>query len=213
MISRSMPAEAAESPTYRVVVARDHELIRAAARLHHEALSDGGFITLFGVGFLEELYTGILELGVGFLVVALEKERLAGFILACEHSDRLMWVVARRWYHFLPRMVGPLLRRPALVRKVVQTLSYSRLQQTTARAELVVIAVQPELRSQGVGRGLLGVLADELSRRGVRAYKVTVHDVMERSNRFYRANGMELVHRFRLYDLVWNVYLKQIGPS
>ncbi len=197
----------------RVVSTCDAALVREAAALHYEALSYRSFITTFGLPFLEQLYGALLDLRVGFLVVAEDQGRFAGFLLACEDSSRLMSVVPRQWYRFLPRMVGPIVRRPALLRNLVQTLSYARREASPVTAELVVIAVRPPFRSQGVGRVLLGELEREFARRGTTAYKVTVHDAMERSNGFYTANGFVLERYFQFYGVTWNLYIKRVGPS
>src|ERR1700690_3167233 len=126
--------------THRVVVQRDDVLISQAARLHHEALSHRSFVASFGVGFLEQLYLGLLELGLGFLVVAEEEGRFAGFVLACEDSDPLVSVGLPRLHAFVRKMLPVMVSRPSLLRNLVQTLSYAKKEGSAIRAELVVIA-------------------------------------------------------------------------
>lgn len=189
----------------------DDTFLPQAVELHYQALSYRSFITMFGRLFLYRLYREWLRSGLAFLVIAHEEDRLRGFILGCHDSSRLMSVVWRRPWLFAPLILRVLARRPSLIPRLFETLLYGRRESCRVSAELVVIAVQPETRSQGLGRELLGELDRELSRAGAEAYKVTVHREMEASNRFYAQNGFELHHRFRLYGVEWNLYLRRIG--
>src|ERR1700690_4473375 len=112
--------------THRVVVQRDDVLISQAARLHHEALSHRSFVASFGVGFLEQLYLGLLELGLGFLVVAEGEGRFARFVLASEDSDRLMSGLVPPPHRFVAKMLPVMVSLPSLLRNLVQTLSYAK---------------------------------------------------------------------------------------
>jgi ribosomal protein S18 acetylase RimI-like enzyme len=196
---------------YSIVRAPERVFLQEAARLHHEALSYRSTITAFGEPFLIALYRGLLAEGLGFLIVAHEGERLCGFILGCSDSRRMMSVVPRRWRTFVPIMAPVLVRRPRLIARLAQTLFYSRKEQTDVVAELVVIAVADAMRSQGVGKQMLGVLEREFTRQGIGRYKVTVHDAMEAANRFYLQNGMQLASQFQMYGVQWNLYVRQIA--
>ena len=195
---------------YRVVEEPEEGFLVQATQLHHEALSYRSFITLFGVQFLTLLYREFLASRLGFLVVAHEEERLGGFILASTDSSPMMSVVWRRPHLFVPVVAPILCQHPRLVLKILETLFYSRRENSDVCAELVVIAVRPELRSQGVGRKLVERLDSEFCKRGVSRYKVTVHSEMDDSNRFYGQNGFHLEGDFRMYGVPWNLYLRDI---
>ncbi len=191
----------------------DDVFVPQAVRLHHEALSYRSTITAFGPGFLESLYRGMLADGLGFLVVAREGEQLCGFTLACTDADRMMSTVARRPLRFLRLMLPTLAKRPALLVKLSQTLLYARKEGVDVAAELVVIAVDAERRSRGIGKQLLDALEMELGSRGITRYKVTVHEAMTDSNRFYMQNGMHLRSTFEMYGVPWNVYVRELVPA
>jgi ribosomal protein S18 acetylase RimI-like enzyme len=195
---------------YEVVREPHSSFMPQAVRLHHDALSYRSFITSFGVAFLETLYEGIVERDLGFLVVAHEADELRGFILACADSGQMMSVVTRKPWRFLPRMISTLVRRPCSIAKLVQTLSYSRKEGTSVKAELVVIAVSDGVRSRGIGAELVKVLDGQLKQAGVERYKVTVHEEMERSNRFYRQLGFRLENTFEMYGTKWNLYIRDL---
>ena len=198
---------------YSILREPDRELLRQAVRLHHEALSYRSFITSFGEEFLLRVYEGILEMGLGFLVIAKEGPTLAGFILACTDSARLMSVVARRPLRFAPIMVARFLRRPDTLPKLLQTLLYSKREGSDVAAELVVIAVSAQLRSAGIGKRMLCALDGEFLVRGIDTYKVTVHEEMAASNRFYVQNGMTLDRTFEMYGVTWNLYVQRIEST
>jgi catechol 2,3-dioxygenase-like lactoylglutathione lyase family enzyme len=39
---------------------------------------------------------------------------------------------------------------------------------------------------------------------------VTVHDEMERSNKFYRRLGFRLDNAFQMYGTTWNLYIRDL---
>lgn len=189
-----------------------HPLVTQAARLHLDALSYRSTITMFGERFLAELYRALLDEKNGFVVAAHEAGELRGFILGSVDSTRMMSAVPRRWRRFLPLMAPALLTRPLLWPRLFQTLFYTRKEGVDVHAELVVIAVVDSLRGKGVGRQLLQAFDNELSRRGIPRYKVTVHDAMTDSNRFYTQNGFQLASQFSMYGVPWNLYVQDVKP-
>jgi GNAT superfamily N-acetyltransferase len=195
---------------YTVVTEASHPLVPQAVRLHYDALSYRSTITLLGERFVAELYRGLLDGGDAFVVVAHEGDRLCGFILGCVDSSRLMAVVPRRWRNFLPIMLPVLIARPRLWPRMIETLFYARKEGVDVRAELVVIAVVDDKRGGGIGRRMLEELDREFAARGVDRYKVTVHQAMAASNRFYTQNGMQLASTFDMYGVPWNLYVQQV---
>ncbi len=194
---------------YSIVRAPDPGLIRQAVRLHRSSL-DRGFLTSLGEPFLQALYEELLRHELAFLVVAREGDPLRGFILASTDSTRMLSVVLRSPHRFVWSVLAAIVRRPQTVARLVETLSYGP-KTAGVPAELIAIAVQPGLRSLGIGARLLAALDAEVFSRGVRAYKVTVHRDMTDADRFYRRNGFHLATTFRLYGLGWNLYVRELG--
>jgi ribosomal protein S18 acetylase RimI-like enzyme len=195
---------------YTVVRESSSPLVPQAVRLHYDALSYRSTITALGERFLAELYRGLIDDGDGFIVVAHEGDRLCGFILGVVDSSRLLSVVPRRWRRFLPVMVPALLARPQLWPRMIETLFYAKKEGVDVRAELMVIAVIEDRRGGGIGKRMLAELEREFAARGVERYKVTVHQAMSASNRFYTQNGMQLSSTFDMYGVPWNLYVQQV---
>ncbi len=195
----------------RVVADFDDGLVRQVARLHLKAISYSSFITDFGEGFLFELYRALLEMRLGFLIVALDGTRLEGFVLGTDGSN-LNQAVLRRPWAFMPSMLPAVLRKPSLVPKIIAAAFYGdkTLGITDLRAELVAIAVEESTRSRGLGKNLVLALDSEMRARGVTRYKVTTHTDMTRANKFYLANGFQLEGAFPLAGFTWNVYSRRI---
>ncbi len=187
----------------------DRDLVRQAVRLHRRSL-DQSFLTSLGEPFLQALYEGLLRQGSAFLVTARDGSRLVGFILASTATTRMLPLVMRSPLRFLWSVLAAIVRHPETAARLVETYSYSR-KTASVSAELIAIAVQPDLRSQGIGRRLLAALDEAFVSRGVRTYKVTVHREMTDTNRFYRQNGFHLAGTFRLYGVGWNLHVRELG--
>jgi ribosomal protein S18 acetylase RimI-like enzyme len=182
------------------------------AEIHAAALA-GDFLPSLGAGFLTELYRGILGLGLGFGFVTLAGDQVAGFVLASDDTSALFRTMLRR--RAVPlglRLVPALLRRPALMRSIIETFSYPEQEGAVpVAAELVVIAVDAAQRSAGMGAALCSALDDEFCRRGITRYKVTVNKGNDGANRFYKRQGFELAHSFTLYRRPWNLYTRTLA--
>jgi ribosomal protein S18 acetylase RimI-like enzyme len=185
------------------------EHVPAVAALHRESLA-GDFLPSLGQRFLEVLYTGMLDLALGWGVVALDGQSPVGFVLATPDSRLLFRRLIRRRALPLALAVGrSLLRSPSLVRPTLETFLYpSREGHEGPPAELLVIAVRGERRGDGVGAGLVRRLDEAMASRGVSSYKVTVLGRNEGANRFYRRNGFESAAAFTMYGQTWNLYRK-----
>jgi len=196
---------------YVINLQGDHAALRYAVRLHEEALSYRSFITRFGRRFLLRIYEDILERQIGFIVFAKTAEsNISGFLLACTDMRRLFDLTMRQYFEYVVLMLPRLITRPHLVAKIFETLLYPYKESIPIFSELLVIAVESPFRSRNVGTNLIRTMEKEFVRRGIGEYKVTVHESMADSNRFYRSIGMTRSGTFRLYGTTWNLYTKQI---
>lgn len=195
---------------YKIIYHDESDFLKQAARLHYESLSYRSFITSFGENFLYQLYKGILQIHIGFFVCAIQDNQLKGFILGCFDSSKLILVVVKRLYIFFPLIISRIIKNPALMIKLYETLRYTNKSDERIKSELLIIAVKENYRSRGIGTFLIKLLNDEFKKYEIVKYKVTVHKDMHRSNDFYIKTGMKFLKTFYLYNLQWNVYVKNI---
>ena len=195
---------------YKIIYHDESDFLKQAAQLHYESLSYRSFITSFGENFLYQLYKGILQTHIGFFACAIQDNQLKGFILGCFNSSKLILVVVKRLYIFFPLIISRIIKNPALMIKLYETLRYTNRSDERIRSELLVIAVKENYRSRGIGTFLLKLLEDEFKKYEIVIYKVTVHKDMHRSNDFYVKTGMKFLKTFYLSNLHWNVYVKNI---
>ncbi len=192
----------------RVINTVDGEMFSQIAKLHYDSLSYRSFITLFGVDFLRKIYEAIVMERLGFFVVAVETNALKGFLLGLTDSTQLTKIIFKRILNFLPMLISGLIKHPGAIRYLWETVFYADKEGGEIKPELLVMAVQEEHRSQGIGSALVRKLDEEFRKKGIHHYKVTVHQEMKRSIHFYERNCMSFKKPFRLYGHVWNVYVR-----
>lgn len=191
---------------YEVLSTSDKQIVSQSVKLHIASLSYRSFITDFGEKFLHIFYTGILDLNLGFIVVAREKSSLCGMALCCVDSSQIYVPFLKKWYIVFPMVLKRLMQKPKMVGKIFESFFYSKKEAANEKAELVVIAVSDLIRSKGIGSTLISKVNEEFQRRSIRAYKVTVHEEMTRSINFYLKNSFALLKTFMLYATRWHVY-------
>ena len=194
---------------YAVVRSVEPHDLRRVVALHIEALGDRSTLTMLGPEPLSLVYRSILAAGIGYLALARQSKEIVGFALVCTDTRRLGSVLARNAIPLTWSSTRAILRRPYLILKLVEAAFYERRAATHVPAELLVIAVAPQQRSQGIGARLLHDIRAELARCGIDRYVVTVHEAMTAADRFYAGNGLRLMRRFRMYGVTWNAYLDE----
>lgn len=182
------------------------------AEIHAQALA-GDFLPSLGVPFLAELYRGILGLGLGFGFVTTRGEAVTGFVIASDDTSALFrTVMMKRAIALGLRLLPALLRRPTLLRNIIETFTYPEKEgHVPVAAELVVIAVDASTRGHGQGALLCDALDADFRRRGITRYKVTVNQGNDGANRFYRRQGFVLADSFSLYGRGWNLYTRALA--
>lgn len=203
--------------------------IPEVAGLHAQALA-GDFLPGLGEGFLRVLYRSILEGNLGFGWVCLQNAadiehpadteypvdrvppKVVGFVVGCEDTSRLFrQAIARAWLQLGWSVLQSLVRRPALVGRILETFFYPGKENNgLGKAELLVIAVDRENRGRGIGDALIQALNRTFWEKGIQSYKLTVLQSNQGANRFYHRLGFKMVGTFNLYGKDWNQYRFEI---
>ncbi len=133
------------------------------ARLHVDAI-DSGFLATLGPGFMERLYSSMLQRPDAVVLVADAGRGPVGFVAGV--GD-----VAALYRHFVRHQgvgaglaAAPKLIRPAILRRAWETLRYDA-DHSGVTAELLAMAVAPEARRRGIaellGRAFLAAMEQQ----------------------------------------------------
>jgi len=163
----------------------------AAAAIHIEG-QPGTFLTRLGPAFLGAMYRGLAAAPDCYGFVARHDGQAVGVVAAMPAGQGLLGHMGWRGVAglFLP-LAGALLRDPALIKGMLQTMRYGQAFDTHKdEVELLFIGVQKRASGEGIGRALIEVLAEASRRRGMRWMSLIVDDGNERAKRFYQRNGL-----------------------
>lgn len=177
------------------------------AQLHIAYLSDGGFLTLLGLKFINALYKDILIDRLGFFVYATIDNEIVGYTLGCENSELLFKIVKKKFLKYSIIILPVIIRNPGYILKVIETLSYNKIENTDIKAEILVGITEANVRSRGIGISLVNISKEEFLKRNISEYKATVHADMKLANKFQLLLGMDLVSTFKMYGVKWNLYI------
>lgn len=175
----------------------------------HAAGQPGTFLTSLGPAFLRTLYTAIPASPYGFGFAALDPAsgEMIGVVAGSTNtSDLFRDIAVRQAWRIAPPIAIRLLRHPALLPKILQTLTYPAAEVHPGAGELLFIGVRPALRSRGVGAQLYAALLEECRRRGIALLTVLVDASNEGANRFYRRHGFQYDTSQTLYGRRMHFY-------
>lgn len=196
--------------TIEFAVARtpDRRLLEQVAGIHRRSL---GWPALGPLGkrSLKALYEAVLSDDAGILAVARRGDEVLGYVLATTDTARVPPVMMRWPHRYAWTALWALTRRRGSLARAIEDRSGGRMTDAVA-AELMLIAVDPDLRSRGIGGGLLDALHRELRARHVAEYKVIVHRARADASRFYLRYGFRLSRTFSLWGLEWDLYVRSL---
>jgi len=184
------------------------------ARLHIQGISTG-FISSLGVGFVTALYEAIAEDENSFGFVAVEDDKVLGFVAFSTNLSKLYkYVALKKSFKF-----GFILARKMLsvqnIKKVWANLFYPKKmkQMNLPDAELLSIVVAPTGRGKGIAKQLTEAGFEECKKRGIDKVKVLVAADNEPANRLYQKSGFKLATQLQSHGVMSNVYIRELSLS
>jgi ribosomal protein S18 acetylase RimI-like enzyme len=182
----------------------------SVARVHRTVIE--GFLPSLGEAVLTHVYAASCTAPetVG-LVVELGGD-VVGFVLGTRDLRRLFrYVIVRRGIGLGWAVLCAFVRRPGHLGRIFETLRFpGRSAPPSTRppdeAELVAIGVLPLHRNRGLAKALIHRLSLELSRFGVRSYRVATYASNWQADHLYRSLGFEMIDEFEMYGRAWNRY-------
>lgn len=163
---------------------------RQVAALHAQCIGQG-FLATLGIPFLAQMYRAIDQADGSVLLVERRNGQIMGFV----SGGVGMRAIYRRMLRS-PFRLGwsllPVLFKPRSLARIAEILRYGRGRPPMAafpEAELLSIAVAPDLRGSGVAESLYRRLVVHFKEQGVLAFKITVGDALAPAHRFYLRMG------------------------
>ena len=199
----------------------EHRDCERLAEMHSQAMGNSLWAQL-GERFLLELYRGLIDSPyfLGFVYEerdAQSEQQILGFIAGSTDTDRMFKSLFRKRYALLALSAGPaLLRRPLLLKKLLQTHKYSRMSTETADTipgESLFCSFEPQLRGKRISGHINKVLFDELLARGHRRVKISTETDNNGANRQLQSWGFEQIHDFRFYGKDMVTYALDLEAS
>jgi len=193
------------SPDQLLIQKLRQEHITALARIHRQALPED-YLPGLGEKFLEELFLPhLLQSPQAKTIVCLRGDRPVGFIVGCRDSGAyLRQLAAYRPVRLAAHITRASLRDPKIFFKTVETAFLGSSSVENISVELFLIAVKSGEQNKGIGRLLVGYLAEEFSGTEDRFLKVKVACRNTQANRFYEKLGFTLVKTARQHGRLWN---------
>lgn len=184
------------------------------ASLHISGISTG-FISSLGLGFVSALYESIAEDENSFGFVAVEDEKVLGFVAFSKDLSKLYkYVIVKKGLCFALLLAGKMLslRR---IKKVFETLFYPgrTKKMDLPCAELLSIVIGGTERGKGLATTLIGKSLAECSRRGVEKVKVLVAADNEPANKLYSKCGFKPAGQIDSHGVPSNIYVARSGSG
>ena len=176
----------------------------------------GFFLTQLGPRFLVCLYEEILRDPTGIALVYKEQGLVRGFVAGTsEPKGFYRRLLARRWYRFALASVVPVLKRPAIVPRLLRAFGRASEESGGRWSGLLMsIAVDPKAQAAGIGTSLVHAFLAECRARGLES----VHLTTDRSgndcvNRFYLRLGFTIARVITTpQGRVMNEYRIELSP-
>ncbi|MHC4115473.1 MAG: GNAT family N-acetyltransferase [Planctomycetota bacterium] len=188
------------------------EYCSVAAKLHIRGISTG-FISSLGPEFVTALYEAIVEDKSSFGLVAVENNKVLGFIAFSTNLSRLyQYAILKKGLKFAFILI-PKMMSLQIIRKVWANLFYPKKMKlmNLPGAELLSIAVAPEARGRRIAKQLVVAGFQECSKRGIDKIKVLVAVQNEEANKLYLKCGFKLVGQIENHRVLSNIYVAMTG--
>lgn len=193
------------SPDQLLIQKLREEHIPELVRTHRQALPED-YLPGLGEEFLRNLFFPfLLRTPSTKTLVCLRKARPVGFIVGCHDSHAFLWqLLAYRPVQLVGYIAQASFRNPKIFFKTVETAFFGSSPVENILGELFLIAVKPGEQNKGIGRLLVGRLAEEFSGTEDRFLKVKVACRNTQANQFYEKLGFTLIKTARQHGRLWN---------
>ncbi len=183
----------------------------AVGELHRSAIATS-FLASLGRGFSKYLYRGVLSSlsAFGFACRG-EDGRVLGYIVCAESTSRVYKESLLRYGLLMAIWLLPRVWRISVIQRLWETLRYPfELGGDLPEAEVLSIAVSPEVHGRGIGTKLMQTALAELRRRGTTRVRVAVWAGNTAAIKFYERCGFELALTRMHHTRPMNIYTMRL---
>lgn len=185
----------------------------ALAQFHIDA-HPAAFLPRLGLRFMTRLYRAFIEYSEGVAFVAEHQGRLIGFSTGVTSMARFYKDFVRRHALAVGISTLPAILRPGTAREAWKTFRYpNEVPEWMPEAEYTTLAVQPWIRSKGLGGRLSDAVLDGLADLGVTHVRGTVHHTNGPMNRMMQRVGFRTVGELTLHEGHSVLYVIGVGPG
>ena len=181
------------------------------ARLHYSSIKNS-FLCDIGYFFIKKIYAGIVKSADCAGYIYLDNSEIVGFITGSKNTGKFMRnMILKNFLFFAPYVGLKILIKPHLIKKVFETLFYSKKSGAdNTKAELVSIVVMSNQRGKGIGKKLFNELVLFFKANNISKFKVMVGKNNTGANKFYESLGFNFSSTFNLYGQDMNIYTYNI---
>jgi GNAT superfamily N-acetyltransferase len=203
----------------RLFSPRDADVV---VQLHRRCIRKG-FLSQLPKSFLENLYVHIGNNKNAAVYVAVDKDdgTPVGFIAGTASTKALYQSLVLTHGFYYSFLLLPQIVRPAVAKKILETLLYPLTRHRNGRpdgvsaaaqtqAELLAIAVDEAWRGRKIGAELVSKLEQFLSDVQCKSYKVVTFSKDAISNSFYLGCDFKIKSQFLHHGNVMNQYIKNL---
>lgn len=180
------------------------------AAIHYNNFKNA-FLCDLGFSFLKLLYSWMLTFNKGFGYIIKDKDNTFGFVTGVYDSSNLISsFIKKNFFRALPILILNFIKKPNNIKKVFETIIYSKKSEIGIKAELISIAVENKYRGKGYSASLFSHFTEHLKAEKINIYKITVDKDNLAANRFYLKCGCEFVKSYKMYGKISNIYKYKI---
>jgi len=193
----------------------DREVSRMCAKIHMREIPDG-FLPTFGVGFLSHLYNHIAESDKSFLIVALRRDDVCGFICGTYGNGSLYKSFIMRKFFKVAIPIASRLFHPGVLIKILEILRYPAGEsvEDLPGSEILNFCVSGAFQGQGVGQSLFRALCAEFRQKGIGCIRIVTGVNQASAQRFYASAGATKAADIKIHgNISSEIYVYTIKDS
>ncbi len=186
----------------KIVTLKNKSKVNEIVGIHMESFR-GFFLTFLGKGFLTQLYKGFIEDENSGLLIAVEDDRIVGFLAYTgDLSSFYKYLLKRHFISFAWYAGIAFIRKPKILFRLIRAFSYSESAKRKDKyVELSSIGILPELEGKGIGSKLINGLKSKVDIGKYQYIKLeTDAEDNEVANYFYKKNRFVLDHEYMTHE-------------